>query len=176
MLHEGFDQVAEWGSRYLFLIKEGDFEVVKTMRYLKEDKHAHIGLEAIANKIDIVKFMEARHDEGSKGGVGPSNNQKKPDSTGPLLISPRHAMDLTANEQLYQPRPSEVTFLILGPGQIFGDEALLTTKEDGSGGLPLYSVRCKSAMGEVLIVNQDDYKNRIMCNPRSLRIIEDNCE
>lgn len=175
VLHEGFDQVAEWGSRYLFMIKEGDFEVVKTIRYFKEDKNAHVGLEVIANKIDIVKFMEARHDEVGKG-EGSSSNQKKPESTGPLLISPRHAMDLTPNEQLYQPRTSEVTFLILGPGQIFGDEALLTTKEDGSGGLPLYSVRCKSAMGEVLIVSQDDYINRIKCNPRSLRIIEDNCE
>ena len=40
--------------------------MVKTIRYLKEDKKAHVGLEAIANKIDIVKFMEARHDEGGK--------------------------------------------------------------------------------------------------------------
>jgi hypothetical protein len=66
--------------------------------------------------------------------------------------------------------------LQLGPGQIFGEEALLTVKEDGSGGLPLYSIRCKSAIGEVLIIKEEDYINKIACNSRTLNIIEDNCE
>lgn len=63
VLSEGFDQLSNWGSRYLFLIKEGDFEVVKAMRYIKKDmKSENVGLEKIADKLDVVKFMEARHD------------------------------------------------------------------------------------------------------------------
>ena len=31
-------------------------------------------------------------------------------------------------------------------------------------------------MGEVLIINQEEYAKRVACNPRTLRIIEDNCE
>ena len=70
------------------------------MRYLTEDKNRHIGLDEIAKKLDIVKFMEARHDEAEPGGKKePSTTEKV--AVGPLLISPRHAMDLTANDQPY---------------------------------------------------------------------------
>jgi len=54
--------MAEWGTRFLFLVKDGEFEVVKAMRYPKEDKNAHVGLEDLAKKLDIIKFLEARHD------------------------------------------------------------------------------------------------------------------
>jgi hypothetical protein len=54
--------VAEWGTRYLFIIKEGDFEVVKTIRYSKEDPNRYMGIEELAKKLDVVKFMEARHE------------------------------------------------------------------------------------------------------------------
>jgi len=33
-------------------VKDGDFEVVKTMRYVKEDIR-EMGLEEVANKIDV---------------------------------------------------------------------------------------------------------------------------
>ena len=162
------------------MIKDGDFEVVKALRYKKEEKTTgNVGLEEIAKKLDIIKFMEARHDEKEENDAkqkDPMCGKKAEPTKGPLLISPRYAMDLTNNEQSYQPRASEVTFLLLGPGQIFGEEALLTVKEDGTGGLPLYSIRCKSAIGEVLIINEDDYTKRMICNPRTLRIVEDNCE
>jgi hypothetical protein len=94
------------------------------------------------------------------------------------LISPRDALDLSSTrENAYQPKATELAFLLLGPGQLFGEEALLTAnEEDGSGGLPLYSIRCKSAIGEVLVINEDDFTKRVKCNPRSLRLIEENCE
>ena len=36
----------------MFLVKDGDFEVVKTMRNVKEDIR-EMGLEEVANKIDV---------------------------------------------------------------------------------------------------------------------------
>jgi CRP-like cAMP-binding protein len=62
--------------------------------------------------------------------------------------------------------------LFLGPGQIFGEEALLPPEEAPSP--PLYSVRCKSAHGEILIISEEDYLKRIFINPRTMKLIEEN--
>ena len=47
----------------------------------------------------------------------------------------------------------------------------------GSGsGLPLYTVRCRSAVGEVRVITEEEYVKRIRGNARTLKVIEDNCE
>jgi hypothetical protein len=44
--------------------------------------------------------------------------------------------------------------MILGQGQIFGEETLL--KEDENA-LPLYTIKCKTALGEVLVMNESEF-------------------
>ena len=79
VLHEGFDQVSAWGTRYLFIVKEGEFEVVKKVRYAQREKVS--GIDP-GDRLDVVRFLEARH--------GEAKNTSNP-SEGPLLLSPREA-------------------------------------------------------------------------------------
>jgi hypothetical protein len=50
-------------TRYLYLVKDGEFEVVKRLQYVKPPPNE--GIEQLSKNLDVVKFMEARH-EGDK--------------------------------------------------------------------------------------------------------------
>jgi hypothetical protein len=42
--------------------------------------------------------------------------------------------------------------------------------------MPLYTVTCKSARGELLMMNELEFYKRIKQNVKSVRVLEDNCE
>jgi hypothetical protein len=61
--------------------------------------------------------------------------------------------------------------MLLSRGQVFGEESLLI--DDA---LPLYSIRCRSAFGEVLFLSEAEFIKRIKSNPKSFEAIQENCE
>ena len=100
---------------------------------------------------------------------------------GPRFVSPKLAQTLTAESAPYQPKPTEVTFMSLGPGQIFGEEYLINSvnSEDQEGNAklaPLYTIKCRSALGEVLVISEEEFQKKIMINLKSFNLIIDNCD
>lgn len=71
VIHEGVHAFDETG-RFMFIVREGEFEVIKNIHYPKPLKAGEQGcIEELTSKIDIIKFMEARHRP-------PSPTEKKP--------------------------------------------------------------------------------------------------
>ena len=100
---------------------------------------------------------------------------------GPRFVSPKLAQTLTTETAPYQPKPTEVTFMSLGPGQIFGEEYLINSfnledQEDVAKVLPLYTIKCRSALGEVLVISEEEFQKKIMINLKSINSIIDNCD
>ena len=61
--------------------------------------------------------------------------------------------------------------MLLNKGQIFGEEVLLV---EGAS-YPLYSVRCKSITGEVLMISELEFVKKLKTNPRTLKVMKNNC-
>jgi hypothetical protein len=82
VIHEG--ELPTEVGRFMFLIKEGEFEVIKKIHYPKPLKAGEQGcIEELTAKIDIIKFMEARHRP-------PSPTEKKPE---PGTVFDEHLLD-----------------------------------------------------------------------------------
>ena len=69
----------------------------------------------------------------------------------------------------------------LGPGQIFGEEYLINSinsedKDDNGKLAPLYTIKCRSALGEVVVISEEEFQNKIMINQKSINLIIDNCD
>lgn len=69
----------------------------------------------------------------------------------------------------------------LGPGQIFGEEYLINSvnSEDQEANVklpPLYTIKCRSALGEVLVISEEEFQKKIMINLKSINLIIDNCD
>jgi hypothetical protein len=50
----------------------------------------------------------------------------------------------------------------LGPGQIFGEEYLINSfnledQEEAVKLAPLYTIKCRSALGEVLVITEEEF-------------------
>jgi CRP-like cAMP-binding protein len=202
VLHEGQHP----SGRYMFIIRDGEFEVIKKIHYPKPPKAEEQGcIEELMAKVDFIKFMEARHRP-------PSPNEKKPlpgtvfdehllddelmaeapmlnlrpetiePIDGPRFVPPKLAKTLTTETAPYQPKPTEVTFMTLGPGQIFGEEYLINSvkNEENSEEAPIYSpplytIKCCSALGEVLIISEEEFQKKIITHKKTLDLIVENC-
>ena len=82
----------------MFIIKDGEFDVIKKIHYPKPIKAGEQGcIEELTSKIDIVKFMEARHRP-------PSPTEKKPE---PGTVFDEHLLDqqLMAEAPMLNLRP-----------------------------------------------------------------------
>jgi hypothetical protein len=69
--------------------------------------------------------------------------------------------------------------MTLCPGQIFGEETLINlanTENEPQDVCPLYTIRCKSALGEVLILAEDEFEKKILTSSKTLNMIVDNCD
>ncbi len=69
----------------------------------------------------------------------------------------------------------------LGPGQIFGEEYLINSvnsedQEENAKLAPLYTIKCRSALGEVLVISEEEFQKKIMINLKSFNLIIDNCD
>lgn len=58
-------------------------------------------------------------------------------------------------------------FLYLGKGQLFGEECFLTAQNKPA----LYTIRCKSAFGTVLVINELEFIRRLKNNEQTLNKI-----
>ena len=69
----------------------------------------------------------------------------------------------------------------LGPGQIFGEEYLINSlnsedTESATKLAPLYTIKCRSALGEVLVISEEEFQKKIMVNLKTINLIIDNCD
>jgi CRP-like cAMP-binding protein len=60
--------------------------------------------------------------------------------------------------------------MYLGKGQIFGEDCMLLNKPS------LYTIKCRSAYGEVLVINDLEFVRRIKTSDETMRVIESICE
>lgn len=87
------------------------------------------------------------------------------------LVTPRQATFLVIppKSDNKSKKERELPFLLLGPGQIFAEEALL----NGTGST-LYTVKCKSGFGEVFSISELEFAKSIKPNARTFAVIEVN--
>lgn len=60
--------------------------------------------------------------------------------------------------------------MLIGKGQVFGEEALL------KGIASVYTIRCKSAMGELLAISELEFNRKIKHNDETMKVLEEICQ
>jgi hypothetical protein len=70
---------------------------------------------------------------------------------------------------------------VLFRSQIFGEEYLINSfnpedQEEAVKLAPLYTIKCRSALGEVLVISEEEFQKKIMINQKSINLIIDNCD